>query len=76
MKLLFALNVLKKEYSVNKEMLLDKVSDKLQFLIALTVVEENLNNKTLTESEYRREVIGEAIGEVIGEAIGEAIGEV
>lgn len=59
MKLFFALDILKKEYSKNKDFNLELVSDKLQFLMALTAVETSLNNNTLSESDYRKAVIEE-----------------
>ena len=58
MKLDFALDVLKKEYSVNKEFDLSKVSDRLTFLCALTIVEQGLSNGLLKESNYLSKVVG------------------
>lgn len=58
MKLDFALEVLKKEYGVNKEFDLSKVPDRLTFLCALTIVEQSLNIGTLKESDYLNKVAG------------------
>lgn len=52
MDLKFAIKVLKKERENNPKLDLNKVEDKLQFLIALTKVEESLSNGDLTENGY------------------------
>ena len=58
MKLDSAINILKEEYSKNKTFDLTAVSDKLEFLVALTLVEQSLNNGSLKESEYINQVTG------------------
>lgn len=58
MKLDSAINILKEEYSKNKTFDLKVVSDKLAFLVALTLVEQSLNNGSLKESEYINQVTG------------------
>jgi hypothetical protein len=57
MELNSAIEVLKKEYINNNQFDLEKVEDKLQFLIALTVVQQNLENGSLKESDYVKQVI-------------------
>ena len=61
MKLDSAINILKEEYSKNKTFDLTKVSDKLNFLVALTLVEQGLNNGSLKESEYIKQVTGAVV---------------
>ena len=56
-----AINILKEEYSKNKTFDLTKVSDKLNFLVALTLVEQGLNNGSLKESEYIKQVTGAVV---------------
>jgi hypothetical protein len=58
MKLDSAINILKEEYSKNKTFDLTMVSDRLKFLVALTLVEQSLNNGSLKESEYINQVTG------------------
>ena len=58
MKLDSAINILKEEYSKNKTFDLTAVSDKLEFLVALTLVEQSLNNGSLKESEYIKQITG------------------
>lgn len=57
MELSSAIEVLKKEYTKNNQFDLEKVEDKLQFLIALTVVQQNLENGHLKEADYVKQVI-------------------
>lgn len=57
MELCFAILVLEKEYTKNPKFELDLVDDKLQFLIALTVVQQGLDNGTLSENDYVKKVI-------------------
>lgn len=57
MELGSAIEVLKKEYAKNNQFDLEKVEDKLQFLIALTVVQQGLESGHLKESEYVKQVI-------------------
>jgi hypothetical protein len=58
MELNFAVNVIKKEYEKNKGLDLDKMTDGLQFLIALNKVEKSLEDGSLKESEYVLSVTG------------------
>jgi hypothetical protein len=61
MKLDSAINILKEEYSKNKTFDLTAVSDKLEFLVALTLVEQSLNNGSLKESEYIKQITGAVV---------------
>lgn len=58
MKLDSAIAILKEEHSKNKNFDLALVSDKLNFLVALTLVEQSLNAGTLKESDYISQVTG------------------
>jgi hypothetical protein len=58
MKLDLAITILKEEHSKNKTFDLAQVSDKLKFLVALTLVEQSLNTGILKESEYVSRVTG------------------
>jgi hypothetical protein len=57
MELSSAIEVLKKEYTKNNQFDLEKVEDKLQFLIALTVVQQSLESGNLKEADYVKQVI-------------------
>jgi hypothetical protein len=52
MKMDLALDILKEEHSKNQTFDMLLVVDKLRFLVAMTVVEQGLNNGSLKESEY------------------------
>lgn len=58
MELNFAVNVIKKEYEKNKNLDFDKMTDSLQFLIALNKVEKGLSDGSLKESDYVLSVTG------------------
>lgn len=58
MKLDLAIAILKEEHSKNKTFDLVQVSDKLKFLVALTLVEQSLNSGILKESDYVSQVTG------------------
>ena len=58
MKLDLAITILKEEHSKNKTFDLVQVSDKLKFLVALTLVEQSLNSGVLKESDYISQVTG------------------
>jgi hypothetical protein len=57
MELSSAIEVLKKEYTKNNQFDLEKVEDKLQFLISLTVVQQSLESGNLKEADYLKQVI-------------------
>lgn len=57
MELNDALQILETEYERNRSFDLETVADKLQFLIALTVVQQGLDCGSLTEMDYVKKVI-------------------